>query len=156
MKTWTCLTPLLFVVVAAVIPCNSDDTTRQQELTSQKLRFQGASGIARELPLQDQKKEPSAFMQQKLQSAQAALNGIAVANLPLIETSATELVLLSRKAEFQLMKTEEYGKQSEAFHRSAQEMLNAAKAKNLDAAALAYVQLTLNCVICHKYVRDAR
>jgi hypothetical protein len=64
--------------------------------------------------------------------------------------------MLSRKAEFQLMKTEEYGKQSEAFHRSAQEMLKAAKSKNLDGAALAYVQLTLNCVNCHKYVRDAR
>ena len=29
-----------------------------------------------------------------------------------------------------------------------------AKAKNLDGATLAYVRLTMNCIECHKYVRD--
>ena len=30
-----------------------------------------------------------------------------------------------------------------------------AKAKNIDGATLAYVQLTVNCVNCHKYVRES-
>ena len=27
---------------------------------------------------------------------------------------------------------------------------------DIDGAALAYIQMTLNCVTCHKYVRDVR
>jgi hypothetical protein len=35
-------------------------------------------------------------------------------------------------------------------------MVKMAKDKNLDGAALAYVQLTMSCVNCHKYVREIR
>ncbi len=105
---------------------------------------------------QEPDKERITFMQLKLKAAQDALNGIAVANFPLIETSASDLARLSRNAEFQLMKTADYAKHSDEFRRNAEEMAKAAKSRNLDGAALAYVQMTLNCVNCHKHVRDAR
>src|SRR5262245_43993554 len=101
-------------------------------------------------------KDRNAFMQLKLQTAQQALNGIAVGDFDQIEVHAGDLARLSKKAEFQLMKTPEYGRHSENFRLSAEAMGKAARAKNLDGTALAYVQLTLNCVVCHKYVREAR
>jgi hypothetical protein len=101
-------------------------------------------------------KESSVFMALKLKAAQSALNGVVVGDLALLESSATELVMLSRKAEFQLQKTAEYANHSKAFEQNAKELLGAARSKNLDGAALAYVQLSLNCVNCHKYTRDAR
>jgi hypothetical protein len=35
-------------------------------------------------------------------------------------------------------------------------LIRQADKENLDGAALAYVQLTLSCVNCHKVVRDSR
>ena len=40
------------------------------------------------------------------------------------------------------------------FQRLADEMALKAKEKNLDGATLAYLRLTMNCVNCHKYVRQ--
>jgi hypothetical protein len=45
---------------------------------------------------------------------------------------------------------------SNDFRRSADSIVQAAKAKNLDGAALAYVDMTLTCVRCHKHVRKVR
>ena len=45
---------------------------------------------------------------------------------------------------------------SNDFRRSAAELVEKAKQKNLDGAALSYVDLTLACVKCHKYVRESR
>ena len=35
-------------------------------------------------------------------------------------------------------------------------MTEAARKKNLDGAVLAYVDLTMKCINCHKYVRGVR
>ena len=43
-----------------------------------------------------------------------------------------------------------------AFKQSADALAKAAKDRNADAASLAYVQLTLNCVNCHKFMRKPK
>lgn len=45
---------------------------------------------------------------------------------------------------------------TDSFRRSAQDLVKSAKDKNVDGAALAYVELTMTCVKCHEYVRDTR
>ena len=50
-------------------------------------------------------------------------------------------------------KTEEYQFQAKAFKHAADDLLAAAKAKNLDAAALAYSDITRTCVKCHTHFR---
>lgn len=113
-----------------------------------------AAGTAREQrPKAD---PPPNFMRRKLQDTQAVLNGLAVKDFGMIEASSEALILLSAKAEFQLLKTPEYRRYADDFRRDAEALSRAAKQKNLDEAALAYVQLTLNCVNCHKHVRDVR
>ena len=42
------------------------------------------------------------------------------------------------------------------FQRSADSLAQNARDKNVDAAALSYMKLTLTCVECHKYVRETR
>ena len=44
--------------------------------------------------------------------------------------------------------------QLQIFQNANQQMIRMADDENLDGAALAYVQLTLSCVNCHKIVRD--
>ncbi len=105
---------------------------------------------------QEPKKDPNPIMRKKLEHAQKVLEGIAVKDFDLIGKHADELIILSKKAEWQILKTPDYVMQSDEFRRNAATLVNTAKEKNLDGAALAYVQMTMNCVTCHKYVREVR
>jgi cytochrome c556 len=95
-------------------------------------------------------------MQQKLGNAQKVLEGIAIQDFPLIEKHANELSALSNRVEWQVLKTPEYLQYSNEFRRNADQLARAASNKNIDGAALAYVQMTMSCVNCHKHVREAK
>jgi hypothetical protein len=96
------------------------------------------------------------LMQRKLKHSQKVLEGLALKNFDLIAANAEELVLVSKTTEWKVVKTPKYELYSNEFRRNAEEMIQKAKEKNLDGAALAYVDMTLNCIKCHKYVRDVR
>jgi hypothetical protein len=96
------------------------------------------------------------LMQRKLKHSQKVLEGLALKDFDLIANHAEELVLVSKTAEWKVVKTPKYELYSNEFRRNAEEMIQKAKEKNLDGATLAYVDMTLNCVKCHKYVRDVR
>jgi cytochrome c556 len=120
-----------------------------------------AAGLAVCLQAVGQKDEPekkarNVLMQAKLKSAQKVLEGVAVGDFALIERNAEELAIISKKAEWQILKTPDYVRFSEEFRRHADAMGDQAKKRNLDAAALAYVQITMDCVNCHKHVREVR
>lgn len=95
-------------------------------------------------------------MQRKLNHSQKVLEAIATNNFGSIAKNADELIILSREAEWKVFKTPRYEIYSDDFRRNAEALVKSAKEKNLDAAALVYVDLTLNCVKCHKYVREMR
>jgi hypothetical protein len=101
-------------------------------------------------------KELADLMQRKLQNAQKVLEGIAVNDFDKITKHAEELILISKQAEWKVLKTPQYEMFSNDFRRTAGELIENAKQKNLDGAALAYVDLTLTCVKCHKHVRESR
>jgi hypothetical protein len=95
------------------------------------------------------------FMRAKLAHADHVLEGLAVADFELIERAAQELSLASLDSNWQVLQTEDYVRQSAEFRRSCDALKKAAQEKNLDGATLAWVDVTLKCVQCHKYVRDA-
>ena len=96
------------------------------------------------------------LMRKKLTHAQKVLEGIAVNNFDQIGRSAEELILISKSAEWRVINSPQYEVHSNGFRRAAESLIEKAKDKNVDGAALAYVDLTLSCVKCHKYVRDTR
>jgi hypothetical protein len=96
------------------------------------------------------------LMQQKLKHSQQLLAGLALNDFKKIEKNADELIDISRQAEWRAFKTPQYEVYSNEFRRTATNMVENAKKKNLDGAALNYVDLTLTCVKCHKYVREVR
>jgi hypothetical protein len=102
------------------------------------------------------RKDRDLIMRQKLEHAQKVLEGIAVKDFDLLEKNAVHLMILSKKAEWKVLTTPEYELRSDEFRRHADSLAKAAKDKNLDGAALAYVQMTMSCVNCHKHVRDER
>lgn len=96
------------------------------------------------------------FMQVKLKHSQDILAGLVTEDLDKVAKGAQELSLLSQAESWQVFQTEDYLQHSKEFRRAADALRDAAKAKNMDAAALAYVDTTLKCVSCHKYVRGVR
>jgi hypothetical protein len=110
-------------------------------------------GIAAEAPPEPDR--VAVFMRAKLGHAEHVLEGLAVADYELIERAAQELSLASLDSNWQVLQTEDYVRQSAEFRRACDALKKAAQEKNLDGAALAWVDVTLKCVQCHKYVRDA-
>jgi len=94
------------------------------------------------------------FMRAKLGHSQNVLEGLSTADYDLIERGAQELSLASQDSNWQVLQTEDYIRQSAEFRRACDSLRAAAKARNLDGAALAWMDVTLKCVQCHKYVRD--
>lgn len=97
-----------------------------------------------------------ALMLKKLQNSQQVLDGLAMGDFDKIARHAEELIRVVKQAEFKVLKTPQYEIYSNDFRRNAETLITMAKAKNIDGAALAYVELTLTCVRCHKHVREVR
>jgi cytochrome c556 len=96
------------------------------------------------------------FMRAKLEHSQKVIEGLAMEDFPLIEKHSQELSLLSQAEMWQVVQTPEYLQHSTEFRRAADALNDAAEDKNIDGAALAYMEVTLKCVNCHKYVRKVR
>ncbi len=96
------------------------------------------------------------FMRPKLEHAQRVLEGLTLEDHQLVASNAKSLMALSEAADWQVLPGPEYVRYSQEFQRLTQELIKAANQKNTDSATLAYVQLTMNCVNCHKHIREAR
>jgi hypothetical protein len=95
-----------------------------------------------------------AFMEAKLEDSKKVLEGLTTENFELIVKNSQAMGLLSEDALWQVLQTSEYSQRSADFRRITDRLTEAARKKNLDGAALAYVELTMSCINCHKYVRD--
>jgi cytochrome c556 len=104
----------------------------------------------------DEPKKDESIMQKKLKNSQVILEGIAVNDFDKIAKHADELIDLSNQAEWKVLTTPQYEIYSNDFRRTADALVKSAKEKNIDACALNYVELTLDCVKCHKYFRETR
>ena len=104
----------------------------------------------------DDGKTLKALMIKKLENSQKVLEGLALGDFEKIGKHADDLIQISKAAEFRVIKTPQYELHSNDFRRNAETLVLMAKGKNLDGAALAYVELTLSCVKCHKHVREVR
>lgn len=93
------------------------------------------------------------FMRAKLTHAQDVLEGLSLGDFAAIRRGAQELALASQAASWQVLQTVEYARQSAEFRRSCESLKNAAREENLDGATLAWMEVTMKCVQCHKYVR---
>ena len=96
------------------------------------------------------------FMKAKLDHSQKVLEGLTMEDFDKIAKHAQEMSLLSQASTWQVLQTPEYHDRSVEFRRSVDGLTEMARKKNLEGAALAYVDVTMKCVSCHKYVRKTR
>jgi hypothetical protein len=95
-------------------------------------------------------------MQRKLTHAQGILSGLAQNDFDRIDREAEALIKVREEATWRINETEQYLRHSLAFLESLQQMKKAAKAKNLDGATLAYLDMTRTCVKCHETLRTLK
>jgi hypothetical protein len=103
----------------------------------------------------EEKATTKEIMRLKLGYSQNVLVGITTENFDMIDRNAERLVILSKTTNWYSRQTPEYDLFVTEFRRQAEALQRAGKEKNVDAASLAYVQMTLSCVSCHKYIRAA-
>jgi hypothetical protein len=96
------------------------------------------------------------LMREKLRSAQDALAAVVTSDWPRLERDARYLVAVTEDTEWMVLKTPEYARGSAGFATAAQQLAEAAAARDLEAAGPAYAALTARCVDCHRYVSRAR
>ncbi|REJ64832.1 MAG: hypothetical protein DWQ31_20320 [Planctomycetota bacterium] len=93
------------------------------------------------------------FMEAKLVDSQAILESLTREDFRAMAKHAQSLSLLTLEEGWQVLQTEEYLQQSRGFRRSADTLRKAAEDENLQAATLAFVELTIKCIDCHRYIR---
>jgi hypothetical protein len=105
---------------------------------------------------QDKKKrERDPLMAQKLKESQAMLEGLAMNDPVKVQKSAEELLRISKEAQFRkALNTPQYEYHANNFQRAAETAIEKAKAKNIDGATLAYLDMTMTCVRCHQHTRE--
>jgi cytochrome c556 len=106
--------------------------------------------------LADAPKHSSTVMRAKLQQAQAILEGLSNEDFKLIQDNAKKLSAVTELENWIHAKDKDYQHQLNVFRTANEEMFRQASEKNLDAATLAYMQMTLSCVQCHKTMRSKK
>ena len=95
-------------------------------------------------------------MREKLTHNEQVLEAIMTANYDLLQKSSQELAKATSRPGWAVLKTDPYMRYSLDFQRAAERLVEAAKDRDLDAAALGYTTLTTSCYQCHRYIRRAR
>jgi len=141
---------LLLVVLCAFIglarwsegPASSaDDKTNPVE-----------KGVEKEKP-SGNKAFIKAFMRKKLEASQSVLEGLVVEDFDMIALGARQLKTMSAAAEFMVVDDPLYAEDAVDFRADVDKLLKAAREKRLDGSTLAYLNMTMSCVECHKDVR---
>jgi hypothetical protein len=112
-----------------------------------------AAGLSVALAQTKRHRAAKEFMRDKLELSQRVLEGLATEDYNLIVAKGTRLSAMSKEADWRVFENPDYDQQSITFSRHVDSLVRSAKEKNLDAATLAYVRVTMSCVDCHKLVR---
>ena len=107
-------------------------------------------------PPAEEANEPSIWMKKKLDYSQNILAGLANADFDQVAENAQAMQGLSKLEWFIRGRTPGYRTQLEIFQDANAEIIKQAQQDNLEGSALAFTQLAISCVNCHKHLRDSK
>jgi len=109
---------------------------------------------ARKDNAQDSKDKASVWMKHKLGASQKILEGMTRGDFEMIEKHAQGMENLGYLEGWVRADVPGYVSHLHAFNQANRELIRASKNKNLDGVTVAYSQLTISCVQCHRFMRD--
>lgn len=130
--------PLAFLCLTVLVPTMHGHDAQQPKVERQK---------------HDPKKVKE-LMHMKLENAQKILEALALNDMDSTARHADALIKVSKEAEWVVFKTPEYEMNSRDFRSSLEILVRQSKDKNLEGAKLTYLEMTMTCFHCHRYVRD--
>ena len=105
----------------------------------------------------DQAPRLNKVMQAKLGHSQVILAAVVTSNWSALDRESRALALVVRDPAWVVALTEpEYLRQSDAFSRALQDLIEAGAKRNLESAADAHIALTASCVRCHVHMTRRR
>jgi len=97
--------------------------------------------------------QPSVWMRKKLDFSRNILAGLASEDFDNVAANAQAMKGMSKFESFIRGKMPGYRTQLEVFQDANEEIIRQAQKDNVEGAALAFTQLTISCVNCHKHLR---
>jgi hypothetical protein len=105
----------------------------------------------------DQAPSLSSVMRTKLARSQAILAAVVKSDWAALDRESRALAIVVREPVWVASLTEpEYLRQSDAFNRALQDLIEASAKRDLEAAGNAQVMLTASCVRCHLHMTRRR
>jgi hypothetical protein len=142
-----CPAPILLLLIGCLTVVADDPKTVRGKVQAEAKR-------AKQAKVDPQSKPVSFWMEKKLEYTQEILRGLASGDLDDVADKAEQMRLLSKVEGWIRNRKPGYRAQFQAFEFANAEILRNAKAGNLDGATIAFQQLTISCVSCHKLLRD--
>jgi hypothetical protein len=120
------------------------------------------AGIWLAAPGLSQEKKPTKeealreFMRKKLEASNQILEGLITEDAKMVAVGAQTLNEMSGAEKWRVSNDLVYRQFSEEFQRSTKKLQQAAEKGNFDDVALKWIDTTMGCVDCHKWVRGMR
>jgi hypothetical protein len=95
-------------------------------------------------------------MRLKLGHAEKILEAVVTSDWISLETQSRELEQLTRDPRWSVLNAPEYARHSTRFVHAIQDLHRAAAQRDLEQTPKAYVELTLRCVDCHRFLARTR
>lgn len=96
------------------------------------------------------------LMKAKTAYAHRLLDAVVLEDFDVIQDQAFRLKAVAETADWYTAESSQFVRETESFIRAADRLFQAAQENNGDAAALAYMDLTLSCVHCHRYLKNSQ
>jgi hypothetical protein len=96
------------------------------------------------------------IMRSKLDHSQNILEAVVTSNWQQLDRESRALAALIKDPAWSALKMPEYARQSQAFARATDDLVEAARLRDLEAASLGFISLSTSCVSCHRYLARAR
>lgn len=104
----------------------------------------------------DAKAELQEFMRRKLSASTEILEGFCVDDMQLVIKGAKQLRAMSEAEAWRVSNDVMYKQFSNEFRQITSDLIKAAEEKNPDRAMLKWVDATVSCLDCHRFVRGMR
>ena len=106
----------------------------------------------------DKKDEPVGglhrFMRQKMQASNLILEGLCTDDMTTVASGTQTLLKMPSEARWRVSNDMMYRRFSTEFVQAVEELQKEAEENDIDRASMAWVNVTMKCLKCHKWVRN--
>lgn len=92
------------------------------------------------------------LMREKLEYSQGLLEAMVLIDYETVERLANELIRVSEFSVWSTLQEPEYLRYASDFRERAAVLIQEAQAGDVDGIALSYIEMTLTCVRCHRFL----